>query len=195
MTGIEALTAFGGNVVSTINAPATVGVGRWAFAMMFLLTGFMKLRQPVLAAFAIADFGLSSHARRIHGVTLGLVEVGLAIWLASGYAIAFSVSAAAALLSGFTVLIMRAVRSGESFACFCFGESDSIVSAKTMWRTAILSLAAFAMLPGAIELKSESSSVASLSEIVIGSSIVGILLLTSRVPALLRWDPLRLRAS
>lgn len=193
MTGIEVLADFGKSVFSIINAPEGVAVGRWAFAVMFLISGSIKLRQPLLAAFAIADFGLTRHARRAYGLALGLVEAGLGIWLASGLGVAFGMWAAAILLAGFTGLIARALRAGGGFPCFCFGESDSLVSTKTLWRTAALTLVAFALVPGSTGLG--ATRAASPYEIVVGISLVGILLLASRIPTLFRWDPLRTRAS
>lgn len=193
MTGIEALADFGKSVLSIISTPAGIAVGRWALGVMFLISGLMKLRQPLLAAFAIADFGLTRHARRSHGLALGQAEAVLGIWLVSGVGVTFGLLAAAILLFSFTMLIARALRAGGGFPCFCFGESDSVVSTKTLWRTTALTLAAFALVPGATKLGANNG--ASPSEIVVGASLVGILLLTSRIPALLRWDPLRIRTS
>lgn len=193
MSGVEVLVDFWKSAASFLNSAPGVGAGRWAFAVMFLFSGSMKLKRPLLAAFAIVDFGLTKRARPVHGLTLGLIEVGLAIWLASGLGVTIGLMAAAALLLSFTVLIAWALRRGGGFPCFCFGESDSSVSPKTLWRTGALTLCAFALVPPSSSFALTAS--ASAPEFVVGTGLVGVLVLVSRVPALFGWDPLRLKTS
>lgn len=107
---------------------------------MFLLSGIVKLRRPALAAMAIVDFGIGRRVRSALGLALGAAEVALAVLLVASVRLGFWV--AAPLLWLFALLIGRSLLRGERFACFCFGDGETVLSWRTLVRT--LSLAVLA---------------------------------------------------
>lgn len=174
----------------------TVGFGTsvWLLAGVFAWSGIPKLRRPVLAALAMAEFGVTDRPRRVQGVALGAVEALLSLSLVAAavtesLVIRVLVLAAAALLLWlFVTLIGISLSRGRTFACFCFGDSESKLSGATLLRTAALAVLASILVvavfgrpdgvPAArvVLLQAESAA-----------ALLGIVALVGQLPRLTRW--------
>lgn len=109
--------------------------------VIFLWSGAAKLRRPNLTALTLVDFGVVKGRHPAAAIGFSAGEVALGVWLLSGYAPLPAVSLATALLASFVFLIGRSLAAGAQFACFCFGQSGSTLSVRTLWRTLTLALA------------------------------------------------------
>lgn len=131
-------------VVSFRENPIVYRTAIWFLAWTFLWSGVEKLRQPILAAFAMVDFGVVRHVRPAFGYMLAAGEIGLAFFLAVGLLPRFTIVVTTCLYWIFVFLIARSLSRGDSFACLCFGDSSSTLSKLTLLRT--LALACLATL-------------------------------------------------
>ncbi|MBX6765102.1 MAG: hypothetical protein IRY88_15705 [Rubrobacteraceae bacterium] len=150
----------------------------------------MKLRRPALAAMAMVDFKVARRVRPSLGFALGAGELVLALALAlGGPASRFIIAIAAALLWVFTLLIARSLWSGERFACFCFGDTDSVLSRWTLLRTSALALLASTLAILALPTNSyREPGAAPVLELVVAAAILGTVVLLGRVPDLWKWN-------
>jgi hypothetical protein len=116
----------------------------YAVAWTLAWSGTAKLLKPQAASAALANFGLTANPRVAYGLLVGGFEcsLGLAIGLLSGGARVVVIGLAAMLLWFLTILLVRAVRGGASFNCFCFGSATDPVSYRSVLRTAGLAVAA-----------------------------------------------------
>lgn len=193
MGGFAATATLARDILGVRASPMASGVATWFLIGIFLLSGTGKLRQPVLAAMAMVDFGV---LRRVHprlGWALGTTEVALACVLVLdalgrvGF-LRLPPVIAAALLWLFVLLIARALRAGEHFACCCFGDVGSSLSPWTLARTAILALLATGLAlspPNALQWPSGSAVVL---EALIAAALLGMIALGLRILDLVRWD-------
>jgi len=115
----------------TTMLPVVAGI----FAGLFTLSGATKIRRPYAAATAIHHFGVLSSIRSLYGRILGAVEITLALSLVIAPMSTASFAAIACTLATFTYLIAHALRSGSSFACACFGDSQEKLSQRTLVRS------------------------------------------------------------
>ena len=138
MNGLAAITSFLGDLGVRLPAHQVAGAIRWFLVVTFLVAGVTKLRRPMLAAIAIAEFGLAKKPAKAQGVALGLLEGGLALWMASGIARALALAVVTSTLCLFAFLIGRSLRAGHSFPCQCFGNSDATLSRSTLVRAVLL---------------------------------------------------------
>ena len=173
--------------IEALQRPPTSTVATWFLGWVFLWSGMVKVRQPMQAAVAIVDFGVSRHLRSWAGIALGILELAIAglLFLVSGARA--SVALAAILLGLFTLVIARAVRSGASFACFCFGDSQSKVSIFTLLRTAALAGVAF-ILSFSTNLGMTGSPQDLSLQFILSGAVLAIAVLASRIRRLLRWN-------
>lgn len=118
------------------------GVGMWFLSGIFVWSGLVKLRRPALAAMAMVDFRVIRRAVPQLGFMLGAAETLLAVMLALHTRPRLFLLVAALLLWVFTFLIGRSLWFGERFACFCFGDAESKLSAWTLARTGTLAMLA-----------------------------------------------------
>lgn len=189
MNGFESALALFAGFFDLLTAPAGYGVAVWVLTIIFVWSGVAKLRKPTLAAMAITDFGVVRGIRPRLGSALGGAEVLLALFLASGILPMVFLPFTAGLLWLFVLLIARGLWLGKDFACFCFGDSDSRLSRWTLARTA-----AFAILASVLAVAPLSSgSYAGLTttytlQAVAAVAIVGMVVLGSQIPRLLRWN-------
>ncbi len=159
-----------------------------AYAAMFGFAGVEKLRRPKLAALALVDFRLTARPRISLGRAAGSVEVAAAALLAVPQTARFGASVAALLLLAFAGLLARAARNGESFACFCFGDTSGDVSWLFAARAAVLGAAAAIL---AWWLLTQSPSVSGrefLEAAVAGTAGFTSALLASKLPSLRRYN-------
>ncbi len=195
MNGFEsAFTLFAG-ALHLITAPTGYGVGVWILAIIFVWSGVAKLRRPTLAAMAIMDFGILRRVRPRLGSALGAAEVLLAAFLLTGTLPVLFLPVTAGLLWFFVLLIAKSLRSGQDFACFCFGDADSRLSRLTLVRTAALAVLASVLAVAA----PSAATYAGFSETYVlqavsAAALVGAIVLGGQISKLLRWnkDPYRL---
>lgn len=192
MSGLDILGGLIADIADVASEPAFFAVALWLLAGVFAVSGFAKLRQPALAAFAIADFGVVSRPNPRHGTALGIFEVALAASLAAMSAVAglgasVVAGAAAVLLWIFVILIIRSLSAGDRFECFCFGRSDSSLSARTVLRTAALAILATVTSVGLAGTDALTPS-ALVGSAAIGMGTLSVFALVSRVPDLLAWN-------
>jgi hypothetical protein len=193
--GFESALALVREAVSSVQSPTLYGVGSWFLAGIFSISGVAKLRHPTRAALALVDFGVARRVRRRLGTALGAGEAVLALGLALHIAPTVLLAASSALLWLFVFLVARSLWRGSRFACFCFGETDSRLSVKTLIRTVVLACLATALASrtrngaGLVGLGDEDVLHAS-----IAISLLGIISLASRLAPLLSWNDERHRA-
>ena len=186
--GLETLLSLIGDGAEEITRDPLAGALTWLLAGVFAIAGTTKLRRPAVAAMAMLDFGVIRRPRPALGAALGAAELTLAIVLVLGVAPAPTLATAALLLAVFATLIARALRAGDTFACFCLGDDDSEISRWTLARTATLAALAGALAATAPATATVLEGVHVL-EAVAGASLLGTALLVARAPRLLRWDP------
>jgi hypothetical protein len=195
MNGFESALSLAADAFRLTTGPAGYGIAVWILTIIFAWSGIVKLRQPILAAMAMVDFGVLRRVRPPLGSALGAAELSLALLLATGVLRTVFLPIAAALLWLFTLLIARSLWFGKRFACFCFGEADSELSRLTLVRTAALALLAsmVAVVPTPAGAYPDFGSTYALQG-VSAAAIVGAIVLSSQIAKLLRWnkDPYRI---
>jgi hypothetical protein len=115
----------------------------------FVWSGIAKAQSPWTVALAVVDFGVIKRPSLRLAWTVALGEIVLAAMLLIAPAMSSSFAALAAgsavfALLVFSFLIVRALRSGRSFACACFGSGDDRLSGSTLARACALGLLAVA---------------------------------------------------
>jgi len=179
--GIETL----GHAAAALGDEAIFGCGVLTLALVFLLSSVPKIRRPELAALAMVDFGVVEEPRRRVGLGAGVGELTLALTLAFA---ATSSSAAGRLIPTvcgalvlwyFVALIARALRMPERFACFCFGNAESSISAWTMARTVGMALVATAFAAASVGAVPAGSLETWLLQFILAVSLVGTSMLIS----------------
>lgn len=172
------------------SADAILAVASWSLATIFAYAGAAKLKHPKLAALALTDFRLVRRPRVAFGRTAGAVEMAVAALLVVAPLARYGWAAAAALLWFFVWLLARTLRSGAAFACFCFGDPSSPISALSVARTALL--AAFATAGAAAVALDPYAVTGSLTEAataaVAGAGLTASTALAATLPALLRLN-------
>jgi hypothetical protein len=189
MNGFESALALVVDALRLATRPAGYGIAVWVLAIIFAWSGISKLRQPILAAMAMVDFGVLRRVRPYLGSALGAAELSLALLLATGTLPNLFLPVAAALLWVFVLLIAKSLWSGKQFACFCFGEADSELSRLTLVRTAALALLA-SVVAVASPPKGTHPGFGSTYALQAASAaaIVGAIVLGGQIPKLLRWN-------
>jgi hypothetical protein len=186
VNGFESAISLFAKALHLITAPTGYGIAVWILAIVFAWSGVAKLRRPTLAAVAMMDFGVLRRVRPALGSALGAVELLVALSLATGTLPVIFLPITAGLLWFFVLLIAKSLLSGEDFACFCFGETDSRLSRLTLVRTGALALLAsvlaFAPLPYAGFVQTY------LLQAISAAAFVGTIVLGSQIARLLRWN-------
>lgn len=183
MGGFSALLTLLKGILSDMRSAPSAGIIECLLAGVFLLSGISKLRHPKATAMAIVNFGLGKHAYPVLGWLLGACEIGLGLMLlASG---PLGLPAAAVLLWLFALLIVRSLSKGDRFACLCFGNTEETVSRRALLRTLTLALLTTIVAsdkPGRAQFWSRER----LLEVVVASSILGVVAVASQVWHLVR---------
>jgi len=169
--------------------PHLAGIGLWLFGLVFFWAGASKLRRPELIAMTLVDLGVARGIRPALGLALGGLEVALAAWLVSGVAPAAATAAAGAALALFAAAILAALVAGKRVACMCFGDHSATMSGWTLARTAALAGAGFwlALAGGAPVARLSRTSIL---EAVTAVALVSLAVVVSRLPRLVRWNPI-----
>jgi methylamine utilization protein MauE len=176
--GLSALGNLLDELVSAVATPAVFGAGAIFLGFVFVLSGWPKLRNPGIAAMAIGDFGVSRSPSPWMGLTLGAGELTLAFFLflasasGSGRFREVVMGVAALVLLAFSVLLARALRSGDEFACRCFGGDASPISGRTFMRTGLLALAALLLLVAAPRDFGAPGVADGIAEVAIGGAVL-----------------------
>lgn len=112
----------------------------------FVISGWMKLRHPQVAAMALLDFRVTRRprVRLAQAVAAGelLLGVILLVGVVTSEPLVQLVGAAVAtvVLWTFALLISISLARGEHFPCYCFGASEDQLSLVTLGRTVSLAL-------------------------------------------------------
>jgi hypothetical protein len=192
MNGFSTLLDFTGNFLERTRDPTFAGIAGYLLALVFLFSSVAKLRQPGLAATAIANFGFGRRPYPILGLLLGIAELALALLLMVSVRVAPWL--AAFVLWLFALLIARSLLAGSHFACFCFGNDDSAMSWRTFVQTALL-----AVLASLLSQTSDQSAAAlgpgdRLDQAMIAAALLAVLVLGTRAIDLLQWSRASLHA-
>lgn len=189
MNGFELVFLFVRDALRALIEQPGYGISVWFLVWVFTLSGVTKLRRPVLAAMAIVDFGVVRHVRPLLGGMLGAGELLLALGLALGIVPALFLGIASALLWLFVILIIRSLRAGEHFACFCFGDANAQLSKWTFVRTCLLAMFT-SVLALAAELGESQRGFheTGMLQAIAALALMGMIVLSSHVPSLLRWN-------
>jgi hypothetical protein len=159
MNGIERLIDALGDGIDRFPESDLRVVLAMALALVLLYSGSMKLRAPWATAMALVDFGVAARPDRRRGLALAATELLVAGAAIAGLFLApallhGAVGVAAVLFAAFCWAIARALRRGHRFPCQCFGETESVISGRSLARTALLlacALAVFAAGPAGLE--------------------------------------------
>ena len=157
MSGLEHLVRYLGEAIQGLSSAGARAIYVAVLGILFLYSGAGKLRRPWLTAMAIVDFGATTHPHERLGRSLGVGECLLGFGLVLTPRIASPLmtvvaALAAVLLWIFAAAIARALRSGRSFACACFGNTDSPLSRLTLLRTTgLATLATFVAVANAVD--------------------------------------------
>lgn len=160
----------------TVLSQEGLTVGRMFLGGMFALSGALKLRHPFRSAMAMVDFGVIKIARTGFGTALGVIEVALAGALLMGRSAEVGLVLSTALLTIFTLLILRNLLVGRRTPCFCFGSSADAMSGFTLIRTA-----AFAGLSLILTTSAANVKTPSVFHIISASAIGGVCYLLAQV--------------
>jgi hypothetical protein len=184
VNGFESAISLFAKALDLITAPTGYGIAVWILAIVFAWSGVAKLRRPTLAAVAIRDFGVLRRVRPGLGSALGAAELLVALTLATGTLAVVFLPITAGLLWFFVLLIARSLLSGEDFACFCFGETDSRLSRLTLVRTGALALLATVLAVAPLPYAGFDQTY--LLQAIFAAAFVGTIVLGSQIARLLR---------
>lgn len=195
MNGFESAFSLFAKVSHFVTGATSYGIAVWVLAIIFMWSGSTKLRRPTLAAMAMMDFGVLRRVRPRLGSALGAAELLLALLLVTATLPVLVLPITAGLLWFFVLLIAKSLWSGKVFACFCFGETDSKLSGLTLVRTATLALLASILTVTSLPMGTYSAfSGTYVLQAISAAALIGVIVLGSQIPKLLRWnkDPYRI---
>lgn len=189
MHGFESAISLVVDTLRIMRSETGYGIAVWFLAVIFAWSAISKLRRPASAAMAMVDFRVVRKLQPRLGSVLGAAEMLLALSLALGVAPEFFLPLAAGLLWLFVFLIARSLLSREQFACFCFGDTESKISRWTLIRTIILAaIASVQVIPPIPANLYTVSGQSYVLQAVSAITLVGVLVLGSWIPKLLRWN-------
>jgi|GEM_PF-1897181 len=189
MDGFRELGDLGASLVSALQNEPGLSIVTWFIALTLLWSGGAKLRNPGLAALAIADFGLSRRPRSWHGVALGATELLLGLTLVLGSLLPVMATACIVLFAAFTAVIARSLRQGARFSCYCFGSESAELSWRTLLRPiALIFLVSIVATAPLGEPYRDFAITDTYFTLVSASASLAAIVLLSRLSALLRWN-------
>lgn len=168
-------------------SPGGLGLLQGLLVATFLVSAIVKIRRPLPAAMAMADFGLLAHPRRWQGTVLGLTELLVALSLGFSWWGRFLAFPAALLLGAFLSVMINSLSKGRRFSCSCFGDSQSVLSWWSALRTAALAVAATILALGTTSGRIPPDPLSPI-EAVGGAGIVAVGFLLGVVRPLLSWN-------
>lgn len=150
------------DTVSTISAPSARAdwprwlllAGRLILGGVFIYAAYTKLNQPwMLFAMSINSYQMvSESAAKYLSQTLPWAELLLGLVLLTGWALRWSAAAAAALLSFFFSVMLRAHMKNLAIFCGCFGIGEKL-GPRTLARDGSLAVLALAVMIGAFVMR------------------------------------------
>jgi len=148
-----------------------------AVATVLAVSGVAKLLDRDGTREAVAGFGLPAPLVPVTAPLLAPAELVAAVLTLVPAVRVLGLSLAAALLVGFTVVVLMALQSGRRPECHCFGRLGSAeISGRTVVRNlALLALVAVGLIGTSAELPSGSSAVIS----VVAGVLLGVTLLAA----------------
>lgn len=126
VSGPEALHRVILDLLALAHQPVASAAGSVFLAVLFVVTGVTKLRDPMRAAWALVDLAALERPAKLAGATLGLVEatLGMALLVPSFRAGALVV--ASITLWAFAYVLSRQLLLGNHPACFCLGDEEPL---------------------------------------------------------------------
>lgn len=130
--------------------PVTLAA-RVVLCALFVAAGVYKLLHPLVASTAAVNFRVIRRPSKQAGWLLGAVEtaVGIALLIPVAAVAVVGCAAALALSACYAVIIARALRAGELFACNCLPGFAGVVSAAGLVRALVMLAASGLGLVGA----------------------------------------------
>lgn len=180
MNAVGAL-AVNGSVLGRVEVDELLGVGSLILGLIFLWSGIAKARRPALAALAMHEFGLTPGLNTRVAAAAGAGEIVLGVALGTTVVPVVSLGVSSAVLWSFTFLIVRSLRRGDRFACFCFGDAEAAISSLTLLRTlglALLATLLFAVAVAGAEPPADMNIV--MLEFVVATALVGTTVLVAQ---------------
>lgn len=131
------IVAASDSVTQLADSPIPLAL-RIVVASVLITAGFLKLWRPNVAAEALVSFRVARVIRPGLARALGVAEAisGLSALVFSTHRA--GAIAAAVLFGAFLTLVTRAIRSGETFNCGCFGSRSEDIGMVTLFRAAVL---------------------------------------------------------
>ncbi|HEV3000931.1 MAG TPA: MauE/DoxX family redox-associated membrane protein [Solirubrobacteraceae bacterium] len=191
MGGLEHLIEGAGDAIAGFPGSPAHALALAALATVFVWSGVAKVRRPWLTAMAIVDFGVGDRPRPQLGRAVAWGELALgaafiaALWASPWFGVVAG-AIAIAVLATFAWFIARALRSGLSFACFCFGDPGDRVSRATLARTSALAVLAGGVAIAGVDPASGFSGEEATLGMVAGAGAVGCSTLASRAATIWR---------
>jgi hypothetical protein len=107
---------------------------RVVVALVFLVAGLLKSTERTQAQSSLLEaVGIEAEgARRLLVRALPVLEVGLGIWLLSGWRPIAAVGASTGLLVAFALVLSRALLTGHDGSCGCFGSKSGRVGVSNL---------------------------------------------------------------
>lgn len=189
MDGFDELYSWLASAGGALSGNAAVRAAMWVLAGVFVVSGLEKLRRPVLASLAMADFRVVRRPSARTGLALSGTELALAGALIAGAILGeapltASALAAGLVLSTFVVLIARSLRREDRFDCFCFGPGGAPLSWRSLVRTlALTAVALTGVLAGEVP-----PSAAPHVEASLGIGVLCSVAMAGAIRHLLRWN-------
>lgn len=162
-------------------------IGVCLLALVFALSSIPKIRRPDLAALALVQFGITPRVRPTLGLLLGTGEGCLSVTLIASLfdnaLLPVAGAAATVLCWVFVALIAVHLAAGRKFTCYCFGDTEDVLSVTMLARTTALAVLASTLLLG-LSPTTPSDIDALVLAAVSAASVVGSYVLASAVPRL-----------
>lgn len=121
-----------------ISGPTTVGVGASLLALLFIVSGFSKLNDPLPFALGLIGLGATHRLHKGFARWLGLGEVAIAAMLLVRLGGAVPTALAGLVLLTGAGLFLAALTRGKVAHCGCFGASDRPVGTVDVLRNLAL---------------------------------------------------------
>ena len=129
---------------------------QFSLGVVFLLSSLPKLRQPLTFVGSVVEYKiLPSQVARVLALALIPLEAFLAVAFLTGWWTEIALPLSMVLLSLFLIAVSINLRRGRSVQCGCFGNTNELISPRTLAR--LLMLLTVAMFLTVFQSRSSSS--------------------------------------